>query len=352
MNGICQAGIDRCSCCPHNTQYIHKSSGANKLLRDSQTDAGVKVPLKTITEVSKSWDSAQAMVDRNLHLEDHIRKVSETPFVVKNKPELTDLIAAGTEKRLHQDFLSITTTIAASTNALSSSNRVSASSAIPSQLKINKKLKIKDTDTPSMVEVKTLMADNFSKRDTLTNTNLQLATILDSSTRRYIKDDQTAILLPAAHAQAKKDFASKSLRDAIPPLDSTAPPPSKKSRLSKISYSTINSWLADSDDSDESETDEPVSTLSPLGFAKAEVERYLQMPYPKDVIDFDVIAWWRKNHHAFPTLEPIARKVLAIQAGGSPIERTWSTAGLIANDLRSSLSGTNLSSLIFLNKNR
>ena len=53
----------------------------------------------------------------------------------------------------------------------------------------------------------------------------------------------------------------------------------------------------------------------------------------------------------YSLLWPMALQLLSIQATEVPSERSFSTAGLIFNDLRSKLSDAELNSLLFLRSN-
>ena len=278
--------------------------------------------------------------------------MAESDFVMANKPDLAKKIAVGQEKKLLQDFVTLLKPIAESTPLMSSSKCVTSSSVIPTQLKINKLLRPNDSDHPAIATMKTAMNQNYSKRDTLTNPHLLQASVLDVSTRRHIKASHTQILLQPAIDEAKKQEASKTLRSAIPaPVaqtsDPTAPPPAKKKKI------TLQSFLMDSDSDDSDDDSETLAThASAAALAKAEVERFVQMPYPTKDENFKVLQWWKQNHKSFPTLAPIARRVLAIQASAVSSERTWSTAGRISDKYRHSLTGHNLSALIILNRNQ
>ena len=67
--------------------------------------------------------------------------------------------------------------------------------------------------------------------------------------------------------------------------------------------------------------------------------------------DDDALEWWGRNEHRFPMVANLARRLLCVPATSVPSERIFSTAGMIVNNLRSSLSPDNVDMLIFLNKN-
>ena len=65
----------------------------------------------------------------------------------------------------------------------------------------------------------------------------------------------------------------------------------------------------------------------------------------------DPLQWWRVSAATYPVLSLVAHRILSIPATSVPCERLFSTAGIIVNDLRSSLSPQSVNTLIFMNKN-
>lgn len=65
----------------------------------------------------------------------------------------------------------------------------------------------------------------------------------------------------------------------------------------------------------------------------------------------DVLKWWKDNSVHYPLLSVIAESILMTPATSAASERIFSTAGLTANKLRSSLKPSHLDALVFLNKN-
>jgi glucose-6-phosphate dehydrogenase assembly protein OpcA len=44
-------------------------------------------------------------------------------------------------------------------------------------------------------------------------------------------------------------------------------------------------------------------------------------------LDFDILAWWKANGPKYPTLQRIARDILAILVSTVALESTFSTSG-------------------------
>ena len=113
-------------------------------------------------------------------------------------------------------------------------------------------------------------------------------------------------------------------------------------------------FLADSDDEEDARepADDGNSAATPDDCIKAvqvELQAYLSQP----VLDksADPLQWWRVTGATYPVLSLVARRIMSIPAISVPCERLFSTAGIIVNDLHSSLSPQAVNTLIFVNKN-
>lgn len=377
--------------------YFKKSSRARQILLDTQEAALTNLPDRTpadkpllpIQDVQKTWSATYAALERLQKLEMSLRQTAMHPFVEKNKPELSKMIAGGEEKLIIKEVrysidltfldrdvfldevyllsitnyfivhyfiiimfqtLSVLRPVAKVTGNLFSSSKVTSSLAIPAQRVINAAIAHKDTDSEAMTEMKTAMHSNFGKRSTLENPMLKLCSVLDPTVRHVITEDHADILLPRVLDQAQRN-SSSSLHNSIPSASDslTQPdpePPRKKRRTSDDNFS---SWITANLD-DDPEDDLPISsTFTASARAKKEIDRYLQMPRPEKI---SVLDWWVQNKSAFPLLFEVARRYLSIQATSVSSERVWSTAGHFSNDQRHSITGDNLEALIFLNRNQ
>lgn len=64
-----------------------------------------------------------------------------------------------------------------------------------------------------------------------------------------------------------------------------------------------------------------------------------------------VLDYWTKNKNQFPNIHAIARKVLAIPASNTEVERLFSCSKMTVTDKRTRLDPDKLNKLIFLRKN-
>jgi hypothetical protein len=105
------------------------------------------------------------------------------------------------------------------------------------------------------------------------------------------------------------------------------------------------SFLMDSDDDSE---DDPCNTDLDSRLEK-ELSAYLAQPLASG--NADPLTFWKMSVVTYPILSAISRRILSIPATSVPCERLFSTAGVVVNDLRSSLSPDSVNMLLFLNKN-
>ncbi|XP_073017614.1 zinc finger BED domain-containing protein RICESLEEPER 2-like [Primulina eburnea] len=77
-----------------------------------------------------------------------------------------------------------------------------------------------------------------------------------------------------------------------------------------------------------------------------ELDKYLNEMVEEYCETFDILAWWKQNHHRFPILAQIARDVLAIPISTVASESAFSTGGRILDCFRSSLTPKVVESLI------
>jgi hypothetical protein len=65
----------------------------------------------------------------------------------------------------------------------------------------------------------------------------------------------------------------------------------------------------------------------------------------------DVFAFWKENSKSFPLLSLVVRKIYAIPASNTSVERLFSSSKNTVTDRRSSLFADRLNKLLFLQKN-
>ena len=81
---------------------------------------------------------------------------------------------------------------------------------------------------------------------------------------------------------------------------------------------------------------------------RSEVDTYLEdslVPL-REGEEFDVLRWWKRNQDQYPILAKMARDFLAIPLSTVASESTFSTAGMVIDKYRSSLSSETVEALI------
>jgi hypothetical protein len=69
------------------------------------------------------------------------------------------------------------------------------------------------------------------------------------------------------------------------------------------------------------------------------------------VLLFSVLDYWAKHQHRFPNIHSLARKVLAIPASNTEVERLFSCSKMTVTDYRTRLGAEKINKLTFLRKN-
>lgn len=71
----------------------------------------------------------------------------------------------------------------------------------------------------------------------------------------------------------------------------------------------------------------------------------------EDGRDFDLLSWWKVHSTVFPNLSRMARQYLAFPASSAGVERLFSAAGRMHNDLRKNVKESTLERSLMVWKN-
>ena len=80
---------------------------------------------------------------------------------------------------------------------------------------------------------------------------------------------------------------------------------------------------------------------------KLELDHYLEeavLPFSDDL--FDILAWWKQNGVKYPTLQALARDLLAILVSTVASESAFSTSGRVISSHRSRLNPNTIEALM------
>ena len=72
-------------------------------------------------------------------------------------------------------------------------------------------------------------------------------------------------------------------------------------------------------------------------YVKLELDHYLEEKVLPRVVEFDILMWWKFNGVKYPTLQAIAKDILAISVSTVASESAFSTGGQIFSPHRSRL---------------
>ena len=86
-----------------------------------------------------------------------------------------------------------------------------------------------------------------------------------------------------------------------------------------------------------SEYDQIVSGMVGRVSIKSELDHYLEENIFPRTQDFDILNWWKANGVRYPTLQLIARDILAIPVSTVASESAFSTSGRVVSTYRSRL---------------
>ena len=82
-----------------------------------------------------------------------------------------------------------------------------------------------------------------------------------------------------------------------------------------------------------------------------DVENYFKASYLSNKIK-DPVQFWVDQESTFPILAPFAIDLLVIPASSAPVERMFSTAGIVTSGRRNRLTGHNLEREVFIKRNK
>ncbi|CAF4556800.1 unnamed protein product, partial [Rotaria socialis] len=191
----------------------------------------------------------------------------------------------------------------------------------------------KPDDISGMMKIKLFLQERIMDKWPIQSEHL-LATLLHPRLRDFSGD------------QALKDRAIELLQSSI----------SSSADSSSNNTSSCNSSLSSSVDN--SITPKKTNILSlcydkPRATKPAldEILLWLQSDFSKDFINDDLLLFWRREKDDFPSIAKIARKVLAIPAANTSVERLFSSTKITIGDRRTRLGAAKIDKLMFLQKN-
>ncbi len=193
------------------------------------------------------------------------------------------------------------------------------------------------TDDERLTTVKNAVLNKLDARIPDTD-EVKLHQILDPDTKDLIaRPEATALLEQAIARLTERGFIDLSARNQAQiqaaEEDEDDDPVVKNKRLRQEMLTQLRLEM-------------PAQQLS---HAAVEVAHYLTAPSLR--ADGDILAFWKKHCNLFPHISQLANILLSSSASSVPVECMFSTAGLIANSKRSSLSADKLHKICFIHDN-
>ena len=149
--------------------------------------------------------------------------------------------------------------------------------------------------------------------------------------------------MPYVHQQFSTEEEEKTVAiTSDSETETEAEPPEKKSKTFHYLSSIIKEKWKQHQRGQESS---PISSIE-----NEEIVRYLESSLHVDE-EVDPVEFWIENEKIYPSLCPLACDLLTIPASSAPVERVFSTAGIITSGKRNRLNDRNLEREILLKKN-
>ena len=338
---------DILSSCKQLVCHFKHSTVALVELKVQQT--ALNLPLHKLQQECKTrWNSTLDMVERLIEQRWAISKVLSNNRITKTQDRKLDLNSE--QWGILEELVVVLKPFKEATEIISGELYVTYSQIYPTVAKLKMAVTHDDTDSDCITQAKDKILMELNKRfgegtSEEKYTSSLIASLLDQRFKRLK-------FLPLEEKERIKNEVVKLAKKSI---DTTPcePPPSKRARFDDDTASVVSSgsyFDNSSTDDDDEDLDVPLSLSSTHHIAVGEVDNYLKLP--KLARRENPLLWWKENENKFPNISKLARSYLCIPASSTTSERVFSKAGNLVTKKRSSLSGSTVDALIFLNKNK
>lgn len=113
----------------------------------------------------------------------------------------------------------------------------------------------------------------------------------------------------------------------------------------KKKHKSIEDQFADPDDTNATDGVDPGAAV---GLKNDELERYLQWNIADQYKQPNPLPFWRDNQQKFPCLSLVARRLFSIPVTSAAVERSFSAAGRVITERRSSLDPATVNDILFV----
>ena len=310
-----------------------------RALRTVQQDS--KSPERALVlDVPTRWNSTYYMCDMAVKEKAHIEAALDL---------VQDAVSTLTRAdwTLITDLADVLVIFEHSTKLVSSASYATITKVIPCIKLIDSKLREpKKAESPGSKKIRKALLERFSDRfDAYLHEHSihSLATAFDPRMKAFVENDDTWKRLEEILLKEKPKVSEQQDTSNSPPPPAESPDfVAKRARKETLddmfcSLGPLAKQLSHVEDASNTET----VAVQLAAYRKC---NHSSHEYP---IDF----WTGIGMKTYSLLWPMALRLLSIQATEVPSERSFSTAGLIFNDLRSKLSDEELNHLLFLTSN-
>ncbi|XP_046332731.2 E3 SUMO-protein ligase ZBED1-like [Haliotis rufescens] len=357
--------------------FFHRSPKASAMLKDKALLLSLPGH-DLIIDVVTRWNSAYDMMTRFLEMQCAVLTVLMDKVVSKCKGDLATL--SDEETRLTEDVIQFLKPMKDMTTMLCTENSPTVSIIMPLKHHLmNVALTPKDDDSPTVAEMKRIMASDIEPRYVKQAEMLCVASAVDPRFKHlpFLSAEEKYDVFGNITAQtAKITEKNKPVIKTEPDTNQDPPLPHLPEGPLKTEFENTSAPTYDSHRQEPSQSpcDSPIdctnstkpSTLlegllgdvfivksepakSAFELAKLDVDRYCCEP--GIALGDSSLSWWKTKEDKYPRLAQLAKMMLCIPATSVPSERAFSTAGDIVSHQRASMKPENVDILLFLKKN-
>lgn len=340
-----------------NSRFFRKSGPGWQALKKKQGEVSNDArPKRPIMEVPTRWNSTFYMVQRLLHLRQHVDDIWTNDEDLRKDMKRANVLKPREDHwYLAKKLVKVLNPFEQLTTIWSGSKYVSVSTALPLVIAQLAKLEARQTDIPPIHEMKKTLQCALKKR-------FQLSEQGDTATDNHKVAILCCFLDPrfkSLHCFSEKDIeiAHRKVLDLMSEIDMTEP----------ISHDDLPNTEDDrSASSTEDEESVPAkkskhlakllgnfyqgSSADTTQTVKGEFDSYTGEP--QIASENSPLSWWKKQSTKYPRISEVARAFLAIPATSVPSEQSFSKAGHITERRRANLSSGHVNQILFLHYNQ
>lgn len=298
--------------CRAVTTFFKRSGLQNRLQKSLKGDVDTRwnSKLDMFESINSQWSEVQSILSE------------------KNQDHLIETI----DKRMLEDVITFLTPFKKASCDLEASKTPTLYLCVLWKLKLLSLLEKTDGDSPFLIDLKRTAKSILISKWEITITH-KLATFLNPKYKnlKFLSSAEKDEVLKEA-----KKYVARNCPQLKDNEETTSAIPVKKQK-----YDGLFNEFEDSSE-DESTRD--------LDVASDEIFKYTndKVQFPEGT---DLMAWWHGHDKVYPLLSKLAYFVHCIPASSAPSERSFSTAGRIMQDRRTSLKPQTIDDIMFLHSN-